>query len=275
MHKGTRETKQYYDQGGWSVKDGQTVESKLFGFKEDGPIRRELHRIHIQRIRDALLRTGTLLNLLECGCGGHPESSLFDLCKSYTGIDFSNAGVTLADKKLKLAGIPYNLLTGDICKLPFSDASFDAIYSAHVLYHIADPKSQKAALQEIVRVLKPGGTAVLVVVNPRPAIFPVRLLKRLIADTPIVGPLANKLRPKPPIPFKPMPLKWIKKQLNKQGDVKFTTGGLAWVTFNQHVTEHKGIGRWTWQTIKWLDTKHPKLSAYLGNYAQVFITKYV
>ncbi len=274
MHKGTQGTRQYYEQGGWSVKDGQTVESTLFGYKEDGPIRRELHRVHIQRIRNALSPTGAPVKLLECGCGGHPESALFDLCESYTGVDFSSAGVMLANKRLKAHSLPYKLLTADICRLPFKEASFDAIYSAHVLYHIANPKSQEAALQEIVRVLRPGGTAVLVVVNPRPVIFPVRLIKRLIADTPVVGSIANKLRPKPPIPFKPMPLKWIKSRLDKQSDVEFVTGGLAWVTFNQRVTEHRGIGRRTWQTIKWLDTRHPKLSAYLGNYTQVFITKH-
>ncbi|HZW78341.1 MAG TPA: methyltransferase domain-containing protein [Flavobacteriaceae bacterium] len=46
----------------------------------------------------------------------------------------------------------------DICNLPFSDNEFDLIICNHVLEHIPDDTK---AMQEIYRVLKSGGTAIL------------------------------------------------------------------------------------------------------------------
>jgi arsenite methyltransferase len=47
--------------------------------------------------------------------------------------------------------------TGDITKLPFSDASFDAIISMTVIHNIPTRDARDLALRELVRVLKPGG----------------------------------------------------------------------------------------------------------------------
>ena len=46
----------------------------------------------------------------------------------------------------------------DICDLPFEDNSFDVIFCNHVLEHIEDDKK---AMQELFRVLKKGGMAIL------------------------------------------------------------------------------------------------------------------
>lgn len=46
----------------------------------------------------------------------------------------------------------------DICNLPFADESFDWILCNHVLEHIPDDTK---AMQELYRVLKPGGIAIL------------------------------------------------------------------------------------------------------------------
>jgi len=49
-------------------------------------------------------------------------------------------------------------IKADICNLPFKDNSYDFIICNHVLEHI--PNDQKA-MQELYRVLAPGGTAIL------------------------------------------------------------------------------------------------------------------
>jgi ubiquinone/menaquinone biosynthesis C-methylase UbiE len=46
----------------------------------------------------------------------------------------------------------------DICNLPFEDNQYDVILCNHVLEHISDDTK---AMQELFRVLKPGGMAIL------------------------------------------------------------------------------------------------------------------
>lgn len=65
----------------------------------------------------------------------------------------------------------------DICNLPFSDQQFDWVVCNHVLEHIP---SDKIAMQEIFRVLKPGGTAILQV--------PLRLDQNSFEDDRITDP---------------------------------------------------------------------------------------
>ena len=271
--QGTDGTRAYYAERGWEEEDGEIVEGTLFGTKEDGPLRAAAYDASVERIRHALSLAGPPLRLLECGCGGYPETSLLDLCSHYTGIDFSEPGLAVAAKTLEDFDVEVDLRHGDICAMPFDDESFDAVYSAHVLYHVADEVNQQAAFEEIVRVLRPGGVAVLVVANPRPLLFPGRAVKRIIADTPQLAALANKIRTPAPIPFKPLTIGKMRGFLEPNGSVEVDTAGIPTVMFNQRVTEFKGIGRYAWRAISWLETKHPKRSARLGNYVQISFVK--
>jgi len=51
-------------------------------------------------------------------------------------------------------------MVGDALRLPFPDATFDRVICAEVLEHVGD---DRAAMAEIARVLKPGGTAAVTV----------------------------------------------------------------------------------------------------------------
>ena len=53
----------FYDEQGWTEQDGVAVDQILFGVKEDGPIRKELHQ---DRIRTAFAQADPDLSLLEC-----------------------------------------------------------------------------------------------------------------------------------------------------------------------------------------------------------------
>lgn len=271
--KGTEVTKEFYNREGWHKYDGKTLDNKLFGVKEDGPIRVELHNVHQQRIRSAISGAGDEINLLECGCGGNPETMFLDLCSRYTGVDFSEKGLEIAESKFEKVAIPYQFETADICKLPFEDEQFDVVYSAHMLYHIEEPLAQKAALKEMLRVVRANGVVVLIVANPRPLLFPIRFVKRFLGDLPFISLIANRIRPKPPLPYKPMSLSWMRHQLACYGSVETITSGLPSTYFNQHISEYNVIGNKLWSLLKWLDLKTPKISAYLGNYVQITVVK--
>lgn len=270
---GDKETREFYDAIGWKEQEGRSVDAVLFHSNERGPIRGSLHDLHLGRIRDAVGERTKPIRLLECGCGGNPAVEVIEFCDAYVGVDFSKTGLALAGKKLEQVRKPARLTGTDLCNLPFQDASFDVVYSAHVIYHITRPESQEAALREMVRVLKPGGVAVVISANPRPLLWPLRLAKRLVADTPGIGRLADRLRPPPPLPYRPMTLEWVRRVAGGMGKVEIVSAGMASNWFNRRVREDRGLGRMLWSAIGWLERRHPHLAASLGSYVMITIRK--
>ena len=270
MGIGTEETRRFYDNIGWKVQGNQPVDVNLFGVREDGPIRIELHQRRRNRVRSAL---GANLNLLECGCGGSPAKWLLDNFEKYTGVDFSETGLDVARMSFKDVAKPHEFRLADVCNLPFPDKSFDAVYSAHMIFHIADPSGQAAALHQMARVVRPGGKIVLIAANPYPLLFLGQLARGIARDTPLIGSALNRIRKKAPLPYKPMPIGWMRRRLEQFGEVEVMTGALPTTYFNQRVTEYSGIAKMLWKTIRWLDIHKPKLSAYLGNYVMLTCSK--
>ena len=74
-----------------------------------------------------------------------------------TGIDLTNEAIDHVAHRLSLYGLEAEkMLVADSENLPFSENSFDVVYSWGVIHHTPDtPK----AMSEIIRVLKTGGTA--------------------------------------------------------------------------------------------------------------------
>ncbi len=270
---GSDRTRRFYDETGWTENGGLLVDLELFGTKEDGPIRIELHDAHQHRVHTAIAEAGSGIELLECGCGGSPEVSLLDLCTTYVGVDFSETGLKRADATLRSQAVPYELHLADVCDLPFDDASFDAVYSAHMIYHIPDRDAQARALDEMLRVTKPGGVLVLIVANPFPLLFPGRSLKRIVARTPVVGPVADRIRPDPPLPYEPLSPMWLRRRVGTRATVETISNGLPTTAFNQRVSEFKPLGRLLWQSLRWIDLTAPRASVFLGNYVQLTATK--
>jgi len=267
--RGSKRTKEFYDRIGWQQFDGSTYDNILFGDKELGSIRVELNKVHRSRIREFISPSGSRVKLLECGCGGQPERDLFDLCSSYTGVDFSDLGLEVAKSCLEEAGLEYQLQNADICALPFPDNSFDAVYCAHMLYHIDNPAAQETAVKEMLRVLRRNGKLVIVTANPRPLLFPVRFATRLLDDTPIVNSMLRRLKKGSPLPYKPRKISWYRRVLKNTGQIDIVSGGLPSTWFNQSVSEHNGLGKILWRIIKHLDLNYPKMSSYLGNFVIV------
>lgn len=108
------------------------------------------------------------MRVLDAGCGnGRHLRALANLPDLIIfGIDRNPSDVAEALKTLKNMTSPLShdvLVTcGDITALPFESESFDCVICSEVLEHIPE---HEAALQELVRVLKPNGN--LVVSVPR------------------------------------------------------------------------------------------------------------
>lgn len=73
-----------------------------------------------------------------------------------TGVDLTERAAEHTRRRLSLYGFEPDVRTADAERLPFDDASFDIVYSWGVLHHTPDTPR---AIQEVWRVLRPGGTA--------------------------------------------------------------------------------------------------------------------
>lgn len=94
------------------------------------------------KLRDA--ETNSALKVLHFA----PEQAFYKLFRNQKNLDYTTTDLfsPLADVK------------ADICNLPFEDNQYDVILCNHVLEHIPDDTK---AMQELYRVLKPGGMAIL------------------------------------------------------------------------------------------------------------------
>lgn len=100
--------------------------------------------------------------LLEIGCGnGYLLSLIRERVSSIdlVGLDLSPEMVELANKR----NIPSaEILEGDVRRLPYADGHFDIVVSERCLINILDAKAQDEALEEVCRVLAPGGYLVMI-----------------------------------------------------------------------------------------------------------------
>lgn len=103
--------------------------------------------------------------LLEVGCGLGTDLIQFARHGAkVTGLDLTPRHLELAQRRFEVFGMPGEFVLGDAEALPFADGSFDAAYSFGVLHHT--PGTQ-AAIDEIHRVLRPGGSAIIVLYHRR------------------------------------------------------------------------------------------------------------
>ena len=99
------------------------------------------------------------LRVLEIGCGLGTDGARFARAGAvYTGVDLTEAAVSLARRRFELEGLPGEFRVADAEALEFGDGAFDLVYSHGVLHHTPDAR---AAVREVHRVLKPGGRAVV------------------------------------------------------------------------------------------------------------------
>ena len=95
--------------------------------------------------------------LLEVGCGMGTDLLQFArggaVC---TGIDLTPRSIAITRQRFALYEQRADLLIGDGERLPFANDTLDVVYSNGVLHHTPDTAG---AISELHRVLKPGGTA--------------------------------------------------------------------------------------------------------------------
>lgn len=103
-------------------------------------------------------------HVLEAGCGtGRISLELAQFGASVACIDTSAEAIALTRRTFAASGMQVQAAVASLFELPFKTAEFDVVWNAGVLEHFSE-EERKDALQELMRVVKPGG--LLVTLNP-------------------------------------------------------------------------------------------------------------
>ncbi len=117
------------------------------------------------RIALDLLGPGHYDSLLEIGYGsGVFMPALAGVSSRLAGIDIHDFSQTVSSH-LGQVGVAAELVTGSCDRIPFPESSFDAVVSVSAMEFAPDPV---ACVSEVLRVLKPGGVAVIVLPGSSP-----------------------------------------------------------------------------------------------------------
>jgi len=162
---------QFYDasSGLWEQVWGEHMHHGYYG--PDGNQKKDRRRAQIDLIEELLRWAGVqqAQNILDVGCG-IGGSSLY-LAQKFnamaTGITLSPVQAARAKERAEYAGLitKTQFQVADALNMPFADASFDLVWSLESGEHMPD---KVKFLQECYRVLKPGGTLIMVTWCHRP-----------------------------------------------------------------------------------------------------------
>lgn len=125
------------------------------------------------------LESNQLLLDMGCGEGRHSIGALLETSANVIGLDLSFKDLSIANSRLNDFDLS-NLDTfctfgvGNINNIPLESASLDAVMCSEVLEHVDSPEE---SIQELIRVLKPGGVMALSVPRYLPELICWKLSK--------------------------------------------------------------------------------------------------
>ncbi|MBS0286859.1 MAG: class I SAM-dependent methyltransferase [Proteobacteria bacterium] len=259
--------KKFYDEFGWQAQNGVYQDAK------DSEDLREVSKEYIerchQRLNQFLPARGTYL--LDVASGPVQYEAYLSYSRHFDYrlcADISILALQEAKKKLGAKGI-YVLC--DVTNLPFKTDTIDAGVSLHTLYHV--PANEQAkAFEEINRVIKPGGSSIIVYSWGSKSLlmnllmFPQKafsLLKRKLRVTASQGHTLY---------FHAHSYQWFCQEIQN----KFNTKLYSWRSVNVPFLKwfiHPSLGgRFILKSLYWLEEKAPNLMGRIGAYP-LFVSK--
>jgi ubiquinone/menaquinone biosynthesis C-methylase UbiE len=137
------------------------------GHGMEGRIARWYTRTRRNDMQDFCRQAKTVAERLRSGCAvlevaPGPGFFSIELAKlgdfRITGLDISRTFVEIASENARNAGVKIDFRWGNASAMPFADGSFDFIYCSAAFKNFSEPVK---ALDEMRRVLRPGGEAVV------------------------------------------------------------------------------------------------------------------
>lgn len=112
---------------------------------------------------DSLMKLDSLgdKDVLEIGVGNGSHAGLLaPRARSFVGIDLTDYAVKSTTERFRVFGLPGRIAKMDAERLEFPDGSFDFVWSWGVIHHSSNTRK---ILEEIHRILRPGGRAAIMV----------------------------------------------------------------------------------------------------------------
>jgi ubiquinone/menaquinone biosynthesis C-methylase UbiE len=123
------------------------------------------YHYHLPPLFDRVAKEFPGGKLLEVGCSmGNDTIQFARRGMDVTGVDITEAAIDLIKQRFALYNLDGDFRVADAEDLPFPDNTFDVCYSFGVLHHTPNTAG---AIEELRRVLKPGGKAFVMLYNTR------------------------------------------------------------------------------------------------------------
>ena len=108
----------------------------------------------IELIASGRVETGPVLDI----CTGSGNNAVYLASKGYAchAVDISSTAINIAREKAAKAGVTCDFRVGDVLDLAFHDNTFNLVFDRGC-FHNFDPSQRLAFINEVHRVLKPGG----------------------------------------------------------------------------------------------------------------------
>ena len=262
----------FYDNFGWTENEG--VKGEDLAFRIFRPAYYPYHdKVEARTVSQFQPFEGSILIV---GCGDMPENHV-DIARRFdrtTCIDISQRALDIAEKRLPDSA---SMVLGSILDSGLEDDTYDAVFCAHVLYHI-DASAQEAAMREMIRVTKSGGKIVVIYSNPRsPLRYICSMAKRL-------NNLFAKVRgreklhkaetgqDRPVLYFFAHPLGWWSRYA-KGTEVAMKPWDVIGSFEERQIIRSDRLARMFYRFSGWLETRFPGAAVKLWQYPMIVLTK--
>ena len=250
----------FYDNQGWrrdaAGPDAVSVDARLW--EDLRPSAAEYVSACRRKVLEYLPPRGN--SLLDAGSGPLQYPEYLEYSAGFAKrvcVDLSQRALDEARAKLGDRG---DYVCASLLDLPFPDDHFDAAVSLHTVYHVEQDQQEKA-VRELLRVLKPGASAVVVYANPA----------RLAAC--LLGLVRRGRVPHPgPIYYFAHPLLWWQRFTDAA-----TVQIVPWRSLNANESRKlipdNALGVRMFRTVLAFERAFPKRATSWGAYPMVVLTK--
>jgi len=268
-----QDVRQFYDQVGWLQEDDGNYQNARY--EDLRPVSREyIHKTRM-RVNDHLPPYGRFL--LDAGSGPVQYSEYLTYSEEYqyrVCADISITALQEAKNRLGRHALP---VVADVANLPFAPDVFDGVVSMHTIHHLP-MEEHRQAYKELYRVLKAGGSAVIVNGWSNPFLMrlvePFIQLGRVLTGRPIQRGKKGSDGEKESGTFvRKMDAKWLKSELANLFPIKIYVWRSLSTRFLRWFIHPKFGGKKLLQFAFWLEERAPRFLGENGQYPMIVFSK--